>query len=138
LNSSPYYAQANGQAEASNKTLIGIIKKRIEEKPRHCHEVLLEALWAYRVSKHGAIKVSLFELVYGHEAVLPIEINLQTCRVMLQETLSTAEYESLMMDETDELLESRIDALREIEKEKIKVAKAYNKHIRENHFKLTI
>jgi PHD/YefM family antitoxin component YafN of YafNO toxin-antitoxin module len=57
---------------------------------------------------------------------------------MLQETLSTAEYESLMMDETDELLESRIDALREIEKEKIKVAKAYNKHIQENHFKLTI
>jgi hypothetical protein len=70
LNSSPYYAQANGQAEASNKTLIGLIKKRIEEKPRRCHEVLTEALWAYRVSKHGAIKVTPFELVYGQEAML--------------------------------------------------------------------
>jgi hypothetical protein len=30
LNSLPYYAQANGQAEASNKTLIGLIKKKIE------------------------------------------------------------------------------------------------------------
>jgi hypothetical protein len=76
LNSSPYYAQANRQAEMSNKTLIGIIKRRIEEKPRQWHEVLSEALWAYRVSKHGTIKVSPFELVYGHEVVLPVEINL--------------------------------------------------------------
>ena len=29
LNSSPYYAQANGQAESSNKTLIKLIKKKI-------------------------------------------------------------------------------------------------------------
>ena len=27
LNSSPYYAEANGQAESSNKTLIKLIKK---------------------------------------------------------------------------------------------------------------
>jgi hypothetical protein len=65
LNSSPYYAQANGQAEASNKTLIGLIKKKIEEKPMRWHEVLMEALWVYQESKHGAIKMTLFELVYG-------------------------------------------------------------------------
>jgi hypothetical protein len=28
LNSSPYYAQANGQAESSNRTLINLIKRR--------------------------------------------------------------------------------------------------------------
>jgi transposase InsO family protein len=28
LNSSPYYAQANGQVESSNRTLINLIKKR--------------------------------------------------------------------------------------------------------------
>jgi transposase InsO family protein len=31
LNSSPYYAQANGQAEASNKSLIKLIKKIDEQ-----------------------------------------------------------------------------------------------------------
>ena len=31
LNSSPYYAQANGQAESSNNILIKLIKKKIEE-----------------------------------------------------------------------------------------------------------
>ena len=32
LNSSPYYAQANGQSESSNKVLIKLVKKKIEKK----------------------------------------------------------------------------------------------------------
>jgi transposase InsO family protein len=44
LNLSPCYAQANGQAESSNKTLIKLIKKKIEENSRRRHEVLSEAL----------------------------------------------------------------------------------------------
>jgi hypothetical protein len=75
LNSSTYYAQANGQAKASNKILIKLIKQKIEEIPRSWHEVLSEALWAYRVSQHGAIKVTPFELVYGQEAMFPILYN---------------------------------------------------------------
>jgi IS30 family transposase len=34
FSSSPYYAQANGQTESSNKTLIKLIKKKIEESPK--------------------------------------------------------------------------------------------------------
>ena len=34
LNSSPYYAQANGQAESSNKGIIKLIKRKIDEQPR--------------------------------------------------------------------------------------------------------
>ena len=34
LNSSPYYAQANGQAESSNKILIKLVKKKIKENPK--------------------------------------------------------------------------------------------------------
>jgi transposase InsO family protein len=47
LNSSPYYAQANGQAEASNKSIVKLIKRKIEEHPRRWHEVLSEGLWAH-------------------------------------------------------------------------------------------
>jgi hypothetical protein len=46
--------------------------------------VLLEALWAHRVSRHGATKVTPFELVYGQEAVLPIEVNLQVCEQLVR------------------------------------------------------
>jgi hypothetical protein len=63
LNSSPYYAQANGQIESSNRTLISPIKKRISDQPRHWHKVLSKALWSHRISKHCATKVSPFELI---------------------------------------------------------------------------
>jgi len=42
LNSSPYYAQANGQAEASNKGIIKLIKGKIEENPRRWHAYIVE------------------------------------------------------------------------------------------------
>jgi len=65
LNSSPYYAQANGQAEASNKGIIKLIKRKIEENPRRWHTLLNEALWSYRMACHGSTKVSPYQLVLG-------------------------------------------------------------------------
>jgi hypothetical protein len=76
LSSSPYYTQANGQAESSNKTLIKLIKKKIEENPKRWHEVLSEELWAHHISKHSATKVTPFELVYRQEVILPVAVNL--------------------------------------------------------------
>jgi hypothetical protein len=84
LNSSPYYAQANGQAESSNRTLINLIKKKISGNPKHWHKILSEALWAHRISKHSATKVSPFELVYGQEAVLPVKISLNVLGTKLR------------------------------------------------------
>ena len=71
LNSSPYYAQANGQVVASNQILIKLIKKKIEEQPRKWYLTLNEALWAYRMACHRLIKSSPYGLVHGHNAVLP-------------------------------------------------------------------
>jgi hypothetical protein len=105
LNSSPYYAQANGQAEASNKVLIKIIKKRIKDNLRRWHEKLSEALWAHRTSRHGDTKVTPFDLVYGQEAVLPMEISLQSLRITGQGSLFAKEYHELLMDKIDEVHE---------------------------------
>jgi hypothetical protein len=54
--------------------LVKLIKKKIEDNPRRWHEVLSEALWAHRISRRGATKVTPFELLYGQEAILPIEV----------------------------------------------------------------
>jgi hypothetical protein len=62
---SSYYAQVNGQAEVSNQILIKLIKRKIDEHPRHWHKVLSEALWAHRISCHGATKTSPYHLVFG-------------------------------------------------------------------------
>ena len=136
FNSSPYYAQANGQAESSNKTLIKLIKKKIEENSKKWHEVLSEALWAHRISKHSATKVTPFELVYGQEVILPVEMNLNALRIVQQNDLSAVDYNNLMMDRLDELADDRMRALGEIEKDKLRVVKAYNKKAKKNLFQV--
>jgi hypothetical protein len=106
LNSSPYYVEAIGQAKASNKLPIKIIKKRIKDNPRRWHEKVSEALWAHRTSRHGGTKVTPFELVYGQEAMLPVEIGLQSLRLTGQGSLSAKEYHEWMMDKVDDVPEA--------------------------------
>jgi hypothetical protein len=68
--------------------------------------------------------------------VLPVEIVLQSLRLTGQGSLPAKEYHELMMDNIDDIPESRFKALEEIEKEKIKIAMAYNKHVMENLFQV--
>jgi hypothetical protein len=67
--------------------LVKLINKKIGDNPRRWHEVLSKALWAHRISRHGTTKVTPFELVYGQEVVLPIEVNLGAYRLAKQITL---------------------------------------------------
>jgi hypothetical protein len=97
IRSSPYYAQVNGLAEASNQSLIKLIKRKIDEHPRRWHEVLSEALWAYRISCHGATKTSPYHLVYGQEAVLPWVIMAGSRRKEFQNDLIAEEYVALTL-----------------------------------------
>ena len=121
LNSSPYYAQANGQAEASNKGIIKLIKRKIEEQPKKWHTTLNEALWAYRMSCHGATKVSPYQLVYGHEVVLPWETRLCSRWATFQDQLAAEDYAALMKDELEDLAGHRLNALINIEANKARV-----------------
>jgi hypothetical protein len=68
--------------------------------------------------------------------VLPIEVSLQNLRITGQDYLSIKEYNEVMMDKIDEAPESRLKALEEIEKEKVKIAKAYNKGVVEKSFQV--
>jgi hypothetical protein len=136
LNSSSYYAQANGQAESSNKTLIKLIKKKIEKNPKRWHEFLSEALWAHRISKHSATKVTPFGLVYGQEVILPVEVNLDALRIARQNELLTVNCHNLMLDRLDEVSDERVNALGKIERDKLRVARAYNKRVKEKSFQV--
>ena len=130
LNSSPYNAQANGQAEASNQIMIKLIKKKIEEQPRKWYLTLNETLWAYRMACHGSIKSSPYELVYGHNAVLPWEIQTGSRRVTLQNDLIAEVYKNLMMDDLEDLRCHRLRALENIEANKLRVARIITKRSR--------
>jgi len=128
LNSSPYYAQANGQAEASNQILIKLIKKKIEDL------TLNETLWAYRMACHGSIKSSPYELVYGHNAVLPLEIQTGSRHVTMQNDLTAKVYKNLMMDDLKDLSCHWLHTLENIEANKLRVARHYNKKVKNEQF----
>jgi hypothetical protein len=132
--SSPYYVQVNGQAEATNQSLIKLIKRKIDEHPRRWHEVLSKALWAHRISCHGAMKTSPYHLVYGQEVVLPWEIMAGSRRVEFQNDLTAEEYAALMNDNIEDLTELRVWSLERIKENKGKVARAYNKKVKLKEF----
>ena len=83
-----FYVQANGQVEASNKVLIGILKKMLEGNPRDWHKILSETLWAYLTSKRSSIGVSPFSPTYGLDAVLPMEVVVHFLRVSKKNDLT--------------------------------------------------
>ena len=130
LNSSPYYAQANGQVEASNKGIIKLIKRKIGENPRRWHMVLNEALWSYWMACHVATKESPYQLVYGRDAVLPWEIKIGSKRIFSQDQLAVDDYNTLMKDELEDLVGHRLKALVSIEENKKRVATWYNKRVK--------
>jgi hypothetical protein len=116
--------------------LIKLIKKKIEDNLRRWHEVLSEALWTHRISRHGATKVTPIELVYGQEAMLPIEVNLDAYRLAKQNNLSAVKYHDMMMDNVDEVIDKRLKALKKMEKDKARVVKAYNKKVKSKSFQV--
>ncbi|GKV02859.1 hypothetical protein SLEP1_g15243 [Rubroshorea leprosula] len=130
LNSTPYYAQANGQAEASNKVVINLLEKMVDDNPRRWHELLSETLWAYRTSQRSSTKITPFALTYGHDAVLPMELTARSLRVMIQHNLQSGEYDEAMMLELEDLEDSRLTALDRLQAQKLKVAKSYNKRVK--------
>ena len=80
--STTYYPQGNGLAESSNKSLINIIKKVLEENKKNWHKKLTSALWADRLSTKRSIGMSPYELVYGMEARFPSSLGIPTIKLL--------------------------------------------------------
>ena len=74
--------------------------------------------------------------MYGQEALLPIEVNLDAYRLAKQNDLSIIDYYNSMMDNIDEVIDKRMKALKEIEKDKLRVARAYNKKVKDKSFQI--
>ncbi|XP_024164578.1 uncharacterized protein LOC112171663 [Rosa chinensis] len=132
--STPYYAQANGQAEATNKVPIQIMDKMIQENPRDWHNLLSETLWAYRTSKRSATGTTPFALTYGHATILPMEMTVRSLRVAMQNNLTADEYSQAMLQELEDLDQARLDAYDRLQAQKKAVARAYNKKTRYKSF----
>jgi hypothetical protein len=65
-----------------------------------------------------------------------MEVNLDVLRIARQNELSAVDYHNLMLDRLDEVSDERVKALGEIERDKLRVARAYNKRVKEKSFQV--
>ncbi|CAN1216511.1 Transposon Tf2-11 polyprotein [Linum perenne] len=121
------YPQANGQAEAINKLILRGLKKRVDDAKGKWIDELPNILWAHRTSYKTATDETPYTLVYGTEAVLPVEVNLLSLRI---QHFNHDHNDTGLHHNLDLIEERREDAAIRLVAEKKQLARRYNAHLR--------
>ncbi|XP_017984333.1 PREDICTED: uncharacterized protein LOC108663626 [Theobroma cacao] len=109
-NSTTYRPKMNGAVEVANKNVKKIVEK-MTEVYKDWHEKLLFALHAYRTSVRTSTGATPYSLVYGTEAVLPIEVEIQSLRVLMETKLEDAEWVRSRYEQLNLIEEKRLVTL---------------------------
>ena len=107
----PYHPQANGQVESTNKVIEAILTKTIKENRRDWFQRLPEALWVYRTTWRNTTGFSPYELVFGKNAIFPVEFEIKTLRTALAVNLDLTDAQTARLQQLQELDEKRLDAI---------------------------
>jgi hypothetical protein len=131
--STPAYPKLNGQVEATNKTLLGTLKKKLDRRKVLWVEYVPEVLWSYRTTARTPTGETPFSLSYGTKAVIPVEIGFPSYRVPQYDPNYNDEGICLRLD----LLQGRRDDAQEMgEAYRARVAKYYNKSVNARKFQV--
>ena len=131
LYSTPRYPQSNGQAEASNKTLLTALKKCLHSAKGKWVEELPGVLWAYRTISRKLTRISPFALTYGMQVIIPTEIGIPTFRTEIHEK-ANAEVVTKDLDMKNELHEVADVCITSYQQ---RLTNLYNKHVNPHAFR---
>eukprot|EP00253_Pinus_taeda_P007115 PITA_07115 len=131
--STPYYPQANGLVEAINKVLFIMIQRIIGIHRSNWHNMLFSTLWAYRTLVKTSTRFTPFQLVYGLEAVLPIECEIPSLRMAIELLPATSEEEKRLLY-LAQLDENRRDAALAIESHANRIKAQYDRNVTPRNF----
>ena len=92
-------------------------------------EYLPFALWGYRTTMRTTTGQTLFSLVYGYEAVLPIETEIKYLRVVMEANTPESEWVRKRYDHLVSLDKKRMDALFHTQIYQRRIARAFNKKV---------
>ena len=92
------HPQANGQTEVINRTLLKLIKTRLEEAKGAWPDELPGVLWAYKTTVRTPIGETPFKMTFGIEAVVPMEIGVSSIRKAWYDEQSNDEGLKLALD----------------------------------------
>ena len=125
--SSPGHPQANRQTKVTNRTLLKIIKARLVGEKEAWSEELPSVLWAYRTTTRTPTEEKPFNLTYGIEAVIPVEIGLTNLRKEFFDEYNNDDQLKLNLDCLDKV---RDQASQRMAKYQQKMAKYYNQRVK--------
>ncbi|XP_058763854.1 uncharacterized protein LOC131637289 [Vicia villosa] len=132
-NSSPYRPKMNGAVEAANKNIKKIVQKMVKTY-KDWHEMLPFALHGYRTTMRTSTGATPYSLVYGMEAVLPIEVEIPSLRVLAEVELEEAEWVQTRLDQLNLIEEKRLTALCHGQLYQKRMKKAFDKKVRPRTF----
>ena len=95
--------------------------------------MLFSTLWVYRTSVKTSIGFTPFQLVYGLEAVLPIECEISSLRMAIELLPATSEEERRLLY-LAQLDENRRDAALAIESHAKRIKAQYNRNVTPRNF----
>ena len=104
------------------------------ETSRDWSEKLPFALWAYRTSFRTSTGATPYSLVYGMEAVLPVEIEIGSLRVALEHQISETEWVQSRYNQLSLLDERRLRAADHVQAYQRKMSRAFRKRVRPRKF----
>jgi hypothetical protein len=84
--STAYHPQTNGLVERFNRTLCEALAKFSNENKDNWDLYISSVLFAYRTKRHNTTRHEPFYLMYGREAVLPIEFSIKMAQAELHNT----------------------------------------------------
>ena len=93
-------------------------------------EKLPFALQAYRTSFCTSTGVTSYSLVYGMEAMLPIEIEMGSLRVALEQQISEADWAQARLDQLNLLDKRRLRVVDHVHAYQRKIARAFKKRVK--------
>ncbi|KAL6337116.1 hypothetical protein AAG906_036430 [Vitis piasezkii] len=118
--------------EATNKTLINALKKRLEQAKGKWVEELPGVLWAYRTTPGRPTGNTPFALAYGMDAVIPTEIGLPTTRTDAAKQDDSNIELGRNLDWADEVRESAAIRMADYQQ---RASAHYNRKVRPRNFK---
>ncbi|GAU10109.1 hypothetical protein TSUD_418490 [Trifolium subterraneum] len=132
--SSPYRPQMNGAVEAANKNIKKIVQKMVVTY-KDWHEMLPFALHGYRTSVRTSTGATPFSLVYGMEAVLPVEVEIPSMKVLMETELAEAEWCQNRYDQLNLIEEKRMAALCHGQLYQRRMKQAFDRKVRPREFR---
>ncbi|WCJ43869.1 hypothetical protein M5689_024578 [Euphorbia peplus] len=103
---------------------------KMSDRSRDWAEKLPFAIWGYRTTVRTTTGATPYSLVYGMDAVLPVEMEMQSLRVVLEEHIPETEWIRDRVGQLDLLDKKRLRALDQLQMYQQRLANTYNKKVR--------